>query len=168
MRWWCTRSSSFPSLLLGALVLWRANLSFTHVMARTLGRRVSQRRDSHDQRVFCHPVALFEGGAMRTSDSLTHISRVVALTRGTRRCPAHQQRRTTRTGPTTGADTCGLSGVAFCDTFEQPYTRDARSGRLDPSPWSVARVTGTNNQGQGQSTSSCPARRCAVGTRSRA
>ena len=29
--------------------------------------------------------------------------------------------------PTTGSGDCGLSEVAFCDTFDQPYTRDARS-----------------------------------------
>jgi len=41
-----------------------------------------------------------------------------------------------------GSGQCGLSQLAFCDTFDQPYTGSGRTGHLDPSRWTVARLSG--------------------------
>lgn len=45
---------------------------------------------------------------------------------------------------------CGLAQVAFCDTFDTPYAGSGRSGQLDPSRWSVARLTENDNPTQGR------------------
>jgi hypothetical protein len=42
---------------------------------------------------------------------------------------------------------CGLSQVAFCDTFDAPYTGASRTGQLDPSRWSVSRLTSSVQPG---------------------
>ena len=36
---------------------------------------------------------------------------------------------------------CGLAQPAFCDTFTTPYTGGGRTGNLDPTRWSVARMS---------------------------
>jgi hypothetical protein len=43
--------------------------------------------------------------------------------------------------------TCNLSQVAFCDTFDQPFTGAGRTGQLDPSRWTVSRHSGLNGSG---------------------
>src|SRR5712691_7425734 len=47
-----------------------------------------------------------------------------------------------------GSASCEVPQVAFCDTFDQPFTGGGRTGQLDPSRWSVARVSGINNPGE--------------------
>src|SRR5262245_54385883 len=52
-------------------------------------------------------------------------------------------------GPRSVSTDCGLSNPAFCDTFDQPYLGSGRTGQLDPSRWSVARLSGLNAPGSG-------------------
>lgn len=47
-----------------------------------------------------------------------------------------------------GAGGCGLPQPAFCDTFDAPFPI-TRSGQLDNSRWSVARVSSAHNPSQG-------------------
>ena len=50
--------------------------------------------------------------------------------------------------PPPGPPGCGLKQAAFCDTFDTP-SPGGRGGDLDDAKWSVARISGENNQGQG-------------------
>jgi hypothetical protein len=53
--------------------------------------------------------------------------------------------------PMTGGR-CGTGepSFAFCDTFDQPYAGGGRTGQLDPMKWSISRLSGFTNPGQGQ------------------
>lgn len=68
--------------------------------------------------------------------------------------------------PAAGA--CGLGQPVFCDTFDAPYTSGVkgRTGQLDPSRWTVARLTQLVNPAQGQLNEFLPsaAVRCKTGT----
>ncbi|HZS21207.1 MAG TPA: hypothetical protein VFA63_09470 [Pseudonocardiaceae bacterium] len=52
------------------------------------------------------------------------------------------------TDPGPGDPACGLTQVAFCDTFDSPFAF-SRSGALNPRVWSVARLSQNNNPSQG-------------------
>src|SRR5438876_11923985 len=39
---------------------------------------------------------------------------------------------------------CGLAQPAFCDTFDQPFNGGGRTGQLDPSRWTIARIGNSN------------------------
>ena len=51
---------------------------------------------------------------------------------------------------------CGLTQVAFCDTFDAPAGTGNRSGDLDGRVWGVSRALGGVNFGQGQYDSASP------------
>jgi hypothetical protein len=51
--------------------------------------------------------------------------------------------------PAKAASTCGLAQPAFCDSLSSVYQGGGRTGQLDPSRWSVTRLTSDVNIGQG-------------------
>jgi hypothetical protein len=51
-------------------------------------------------------------------------------------------------GPAGSITGCGLTGAAFCETFDVPRNGGTRTGDLDPTLWGVSRVGGSN-PGQG-------------------
>ncbi len=57
---------------------------------------------------------------------------------------------TTAAAQSVGSGPCGLSQVAFCDTFDRAAGTGDRAGDLNGTVWGVSRVTTGVNTGQGQ------------------